>query len=152
MESVASMDEYLKFCSKSGCDAHRYSAHTRHYVTMMRKPYLPVQNMRLWNAWFFQVTDFRTIWKEFRMRLFPLLSVWQKMVGILPLNAFMNSSMLQLYSSSIFDSIFAMRTRFEKSEEFSNQYVPYCEERMYAVYIRTTTSIFSISEITSLRR
>ncbi len=37
------------------------------------------------------------------------------------LNAVMNSSSLRLYSSSIFDRIFAWRTGFEKSEASSNQ-------------------------------
>lgn len=68
------MDGCLKSCSTSGCGVHKYSAHTQHYATMMRKPYQPVRNMQLWNAWFFQARDFRIIWKAFRMRLFPLLS------------------------------------------------------------------------------
>lgn len=67
------------------------------------------------------------------------------------LNAFMNSSSLRLYSSSIFDNNFAWRTGLEKSEESSNQYAPYCEERIYAVCVRTATSIFSISAIISFR-
>ena len=49
------------------------------------------------------------------------------------LNAVMNSSSLRLYSSSIFDRIFAWRTGFEKSAESSNQCAWYCEERIYAV-------------------
>lgn len=66
------------------------------------------------------------------------------------LNDLMNSSSLRLYSLSIFDSNFAWRTGFEKSEESSNQYEPYCKERIYAVCVRTATSIFSISAIISL--
>ena len=54
------------------------------------------------------------------MRLFHCYQFGGKWLEYFALNAFMNSSSLWLYSSSIFDSIFAWRTGFEKSEESSN--------------------------------